>query len=545
MTDIFFQTGLSFFEGLALAFSPCILPILPLILAGGATGSRSKPLGIITGFVICFTIFALISRSLFSTFGVDQSVLQTISFGFLILLGLVMLIPALEHGFSSWTQGFANRAQGWGRQSEKAGDGFFGGIILGSLIGVVWTPCAGPLLAAALLQVIQSETSAGAVLMIGAFSLGAAVPMLIIALSSKAMIARVRTLNRHTVILRRAMGAIVVVFASLGFFGFNLGEYVVTRAAAGDSMTITESSNVLKNGLAQPYAAPELTGLGQWFNSQPLKLGDLKGKVVLIDFWTYSCINCIRTLPHIKEWDEKYKDDGLVIIGVHSPEFAFEGKPDNVVKALEKFGISYPVAMDNDFATWKAYSNRYWPSHYLIDKEGKVVYTHFGEGQYDVTEHNIRTLLGITKKAELNTGHDVSSSTQTPETYLGISRRENMAEGIDDLPLHHWALAGNWNDDAEAIQSVTGDSTLKLHFTGKKVFLVMDTVDGKPADVRISLQSGTQGLGHDVSNGVIHVDGSRLYELVNLPQTGEDTVEITALSAGVRAYAFTFESASQ
>ena len=201
--------------------------------------------------------------------------------------------------------------------------------------------------------------------------------------------------------------------------------------------------------------------------------------------------------------------------------------------------------MDNDFATWKAYSNRYWPAHYLINQEGQVVYTHFGEGQYDVTEHNIRTLLGITKKAALKTGRDVSSPQQTHETYLGTGRRQNMAAHTNDVPLHHWALAGQWNDDAEAIQSVTDDSTLKLHFAGKKVFLVMDTVDGKPADVRISLSSGAQGLGHDVSNGIVHVDGSRLYELVNLPQTGEDTVEVKPLSAGVRAYAFTFESAPQ
>jgi cytochrome c biogenesis protein CcdA/thiol-disulfide isomerase/thioredoxin len=543
MTGMALQTGLAFVEGLGLAFSPCILPILPLILAGGATGSRRKPFGIILGFIVFFTIFALISRQILSVFGLAQDTLQTASFVLLMIFGLIMLVPFLEERFSRLTQGVANRAQNLGNKGLAAGDGFKGGVVLGGLIGLVWTPCAGPIMAAALLQVLQSRTDLDAVTVTLAFALGAAVPMLVIALASKAIIARVRGLNNHTTGIRRAMGVLLIAIAGLGLLGFNLG---VAAVGSGElpklAQSSTPDSDKLIDGVETPYPAPEITGIVQWLNTPPLSLAQLRGKVVLIDFWTYSCINCIRTLPYIKDWYAKYKDKGLVVIGVHTPEFAFEGNADNVAAALKKFGITYPVAMDNNFGTWNAYTNKYWPAHYLIDQNGKVVYIHFGEGRYDLTEHNIRTLLGITGTMEKNVEMKVTTSDQTGETYLGNARMENQYRGDTTVPpLHQWMLTGEWDHQAQYIQAKTADSSLILHFHAKKVFLVMTTQDNKPVDAEVSLISGT-GLGADVKDGKVTVTGSRLYELVNLPQSGDNIVTIKALAPGLQAYAFTFES---
>lgn len=544
MTGMALQIGLAFVEGLGLAFSPCILPILPLILAGGTTGSRKKPFGIITGFAIFFTIFALISRQILSTFGIAQDTLQMISFGLLMVFGLVMLIPFLERGFSKLTQGVANRAQYLGNSGLASGDGFKGGVVLGGLIGLVWTPCAGPIMAAALLQVIQSKTNFDAVAVILAFSFGAAVPMLAIALASKTLISKIRGLNNHTAMIRRVMGVLLIVFAGLGFMGFNLG---VVAVGSGNAPVLTQArtadSGVLINALPNSFTAPEPVGIVQWLNTPPLTLAQLKGKVVLLDFWTYSCINCIRTLPYIKDWYAKYKDQDFVVIGIHTPEFAFEGKQENVEAALKKFGITYPVAMDNNFGTWNVFSNKYWPAHYLINKEGKVVYMHFGEGLYDVTEHNIRTLLGLTGEVEKKAEMKVTAPGQTDETYVGTQRAANEFKGdASDLPLHHWILNGTWDRQSQYAQAREAGASLTLHFKAKKVFLVLASLDNKPVEAEISLASGAAHIGEDVKNGKVMVEGSRLYELVNLAQSGEDRVTIKALAPGLQAYAFTFES---
>ncbi|MGQ0528111.1 MAG: redoxin family protein [Alphaproteobacteria bacterium] len=254
----------------------------------------------------------------------------------------------------------------------------------------------------------------------------------------------------------------------------------------------------------------------------------------MIDFWTYSCIKCIRTLPYITSWHDKYKDDGLVIIGVHAPEFAFEGEQENVEKAIKKFGIAYPVAMDNDFTTWKNFKNQYWPAHYLMDRDGKVVYTHFGEGKYDVTESNIRYLLGIKGTAKLKTGSDVTTDDQTHETYLGIKRASNEADSNpDDIPLHHWALNGGWQRSGEHIQSTQPGAQLTLHYRAKKVFLVMESVDHSSKKVNIIRDGKPQS---------IEVNDSKLYDIVIDQESKEGVVTIQSEEPGVRLFAFTFES---
>lgn len=524
------QSALALAEGFGLALSPCILPILPLILATSASGSRWRPLQIVLGFIISFTAFSLIARQILAATGIQQDQIQFGAFFLLLVFGLVMLIPKLEEKFASLTGGLAGKANNIsnGSLSTKAG----GGFIIGALIGLVWTPCAGPIMAVALLQVIQSQTNLDAIATIAAFSIGAGIPMLIIGYSGQALTKYIRALSRHAVAIRRAMGVVIVIFSLMGLFGFNLGEWVVTRAGAAEEQVSLQGG--LINGLENPYPAPQITGITHWLNSESLDMESLKGKVVLIDFWTYSCINCIRTFPYIKSWNEKYKDDGLVIIGVHAPEFAFEGKKENVEKALKKFGITYPVAMDNDFSTWKNYENRYWPAHYLIDRDGNVVYTHFGEGKYDVTESNIRHLLGIKKQENLDVGDDVTSDDQTHETYLGTDRAKNEFEmNAPSIPLHHWALTGEWLRTGEHIETTSSGDALTLHYRAKKVFLVMESADGTPKTVSI-LRDGQE---KDIT-----ITDSKLYEIVIDDKSSEGIVTIKSQSPSLRLFAFTFES---
>ncbi len=525
------QAALALAEGFGLALSPCILPILPLILASSATGGRTRPLQIVAGFILSFTAFSLISRQILAATGVQQDQIQFWAFALLLVFGLVMLVPKLEEKFASLTGSLAGKAQNLstGAAANRAG----GGLLVGALIGLVWTPCAGPILAVALLQVIQSQTSLDAVVTIAAFSIGAGLPMLAIGYSGKALIKYVRALSRHAVAIRRAMGVVIVIFALMGLFGFNIAVWAVSGDAPQE-VAAADSGNALVHGLAAPYAAPEIEGIAGWLNSEPLNIAALRGKVVLIDFWTYSCINCIRTFPYIKSWHAKYKDSGLVIIGVHAPEFEFEGKRENIEKAIAKFGIAYPVAMDNDFTTWKNYKNRYWPAHYLIDREGRVVYTHFGEGHYDVTENNIRYLLGIHGKAETDAGASVVSDGQTPETYLGTLRSKNEVAGAsaENLPLHSWTLGGAWKRAREHLESGAAGDTLTLHYNAKKVFLVMESADGAAKTVHVT---------HNGVEKTLSVTDSALYDLVEAPAMEEGTVSVRAAEPGLRLFAFTFE----
>lgn len=536
MTDLAIQLSLTFLEGLGLVFSPCILPVLPFVLAGGLDGNKRKPVGIITGFVLCFTVFALLSRTLFAALGIEQDTVQVVSFALLVLLGLVMVVPALEHRFAGLTQGLANKAQNIAGHGQDGG--FFSGLMIGSLIGVVWTPCAGPLLAAALVQIAQSGSHAAAAVLLAAFSAGAAIPMLVIALAGRAVLRGAGRYGAQLKWARRVIGVLIIAVALPGVFGVNLGAWIVAQDEAAQ---VAERKAVftppsLKDGLAQPYAAPEIVAPGPWINSEPLKLADLKGKVVLLDFWTYSCINCIRTLPYVKTWYETYKDHGFVVIGVHTPEFAFEREPENVEAAVKRFGIHYPVVMDNPYKTWLAYNNKYWPAHYLIDREGNVVYTHFGEGKYDVTEGNIRYLLGMRGDTQAVKPVKVTSPDQTHETYLGQGRAQRMAPvgtTPEDLALHEWAAKGDWRASKEYLVSGKAGDTLSLHYRARKVFLVMETADG--SDATVTVANGTDI--HEIT-----VNASRLYDLIELDEKTEGVLTLTINAPGVRLYAFTFES---
>lgn len=540
-----FDITLGFIEGFALILSPCILPILPIILASSWTGSRQRPLGIMAGFVICFTLVAFFSRQLVHYSGVDLNLIRHISYGLLIILGLVMLSSYLTEQFSRITQRLSSIRTLINTQE----DGFFSGFIVGTLISVVWVPCAGPILAAVIVQTVTQTTTWVSFLTLLAFACGAALPMLVIVFYGKNIMDQFSFFKTRTVFFRKLLGAVII--ASVAFMIYQEKGMTIPTV-----QTTIQTSDNLQKGLLVPYPAPAIQGISTWINSPPLQLSTLKGKVVLVDFWTYSCINCIRTLPYLNNYYKKYHKDGLVIIGVHSPEFDFEKNETNVQDAVKRDGIQYPVALDNQFSTWRNFKNHFWPAHYLIDKDGQVVYEHFGEGDYAVTENNIRYLLGV---------HDLSIPSEpnktiivineTPETYLGYERADtdhSPSPLIHDqitnytypktLALHSWALQGMWQVLTNNITSTQATASIKIHFKARQVFVVMGNNTHKPIEVTVRLngQELKKDQGNDVTNSTIQVNKHSIYHVINLPKTTNGELELTSDSQGLEVYTFTF-----
>ena len=313
---------------------------------------------------------------------------------------------------------------------------------------------------------------------------------------------------------------------------------------------------------------PPLDGAVAWLNTPPLTPESLRGKVVLVDFWTYSCINCLRAIPYVRAWAEKYRDQGLVVIGVHTPEFAFERNIDNVKRAMRDLGIAYPVAIDNDFELWRAFANRYWPAHYFIDAEGRVRHHHFGEGEYDKSEKVIQTLLAESGKTNVAqdvvnvaaTGAEAApdlANVKSPETYLGFMRMNNFvspggyAQDVDrvytapaELNLNQWALEGTWKVGEERVTLGAANGRIVLRFHARDLHLVLAAGEGKPVRYRVLIDGKPPGDDHGVdtaADGTGVVEGQRLYQLVRQhgPVT-ERTFEIQFLDPGVQAFAFTF-----
>jgi cytochrome c biogenesis protein CcdA/thiol-disulfide isomerase/thioredoxin len=525
-----------------------------MVLSLGIDGSNRRPYGIITGFVASFSALTLLSHHVVASLGIDVEVIRYASFFLLFLFGLVLISNFLSEKFTQWTSRLAN----WGEQiaqnqSTQANQtDFWGAMILGMAIGFIWVPCAGPIMAAVIVQTATQQTTLETALTLLFFSVGAAAPMLSLVLMGRKMMERISYVKSYTHTIRKILGLIIL--ASVIFSAWPQRALSEIGANPNENGTTPESG--LKNGLAAPYPAPEIVGIERWINTQPLSLNHLKGKVVLVDFWTYSCINCVRTLPIITKWDAAYRDKGLVIIGIHTPEFEFEKKFANVQDAVKKHNINYAVALDNAFKTWLNFQNQYWPAHYLIDREGKIVYVHFGEGNYDVTESNIRFLLGLT--SPLGSGEakeGPAGNPITPETYLGYGRGERFVNSltitpdlpvtyppIQDLPLHGWSLEGKWTVEKQRITAQDGGAKIKLHFKAKKVFLVLGSQTGKPITAKISLNgsSPAEESGANVRQDKVTITTDTLYELISLGSFGEGILELETSEPGLQAYAFTF-----
>ena len=379
--------GIAFLAGVITAISPCVLPVLPILLAGSATSTdRRRPFAIVTGLVVSFTTFTLVGAALLSALGLPEDLLRDIAIVALLILAASLLSQrvarVLERPFLFLTR------RRVGQDSN--------GVIVGLSVGLVFVPCAGPVLAAVTALAASGEITFRIVLVTGAYAIGAAVPMLAIAIGGQRLGSSMGVVRTHANAARKVAGVVVgatAIAIALGTdqrFTTFLPGYTETLQQKIERSTAAREEIEKLSGSGEAAAAPGtlprapgFRGIKLWLNTaeeKPISIEDLRGKVVLVDFWTYSCINCLRTLPHLEAWDRAYRKAGLAIVGVHSPEFAFERVPDNVRSAVRRLGVRYPVALDNDFATWRAYSNDYWPAEYLIDRSGRVRHAHYGEG---------------------------------------------------------------------------------------------------------------------------------------------------------------------
>ncbi len=535
--------AIGFLAGVVTAISPCVLPVLPVLLAGGASGR--KPVRIVAGLVASFSVFTLFAAWILDQLGLPQDFLRNLAIALLFVMAVTLLAPRAGMLIERPLAVFSRFRPG------NVGGGFF----FGATLGLVFVPCAGPVLATVTVVAANNSVGLRAILLTLAYAIGAAVPMLLISRGGREASTYLR---RHAETVRVASGALMAIVA-LGLV-FHVDDHLATLTPGytnflqgkieDNSSAKRELAKVRGGGAALAAVhksagslpdygvAPTLHPDGAWINSTPLTLGELRGKVVLIDFWTYSCINCLRTLPHLKAWYATYHSKGLVIIGVHTPEFAFEHVTSNVKAAVKRLGIRYPVVQDNSFKTWDNYANQYWPAEYLIDKQGHVRHTHFGEGEYGQTESLIRRLLGDNGRSARSLADTTPTGLLTPETYLGYARLANYVgkTPVPDVEAHYvfarsipenaLSYGGHWRVGSERI--VAGpEARLRLRFQARDVYIVLGghgsvqkLIDGKPA-------------------GTIHVDAERLYT-VRSSKTPESALLELRFSRGIQAYSFTF-----
>jgi cytochrome c biogenesis protein CcdA/thiol-disulfide isomerase/thioredoxin len=557
-------TLFAFLAGLVTILSPCILPILPIILSSSLDGKaigKARPIGVVAGFIASFTFFTLFLSTLVQAIGLSADILRFVSVGVIALMGVSFLIPQVQLWIEQQTAKLTRFVP-----QGNANPGFIAGVVVGLSLGLLWTPCVGPILASVISLAITGTVTLDSAIITLAYAAGTAVPMFLIIQGGQTALRKVPWLLAHLAKIQKGFGVVMILVAvaiatnaDRSFQSFVLTQFPQYGAGLTKFEDIQPIQNRLEKLSGNPVQskgamAPELIPGGEWFNSQPLTLAELKGKVVLVDFWTYSCINCQRTLPYLKSWWEKYHDKGLVIIGVHSPEFEFEKLPKNVAQAIADFEIPYPVMQDNQFTTWKAYSNHYWPAKYFIDKDGNVRHSHFGEGDYDTSERVIQQLLmeaGAQNVTDKPSNLELPNYARTPETYLGYDRMDNFAspERVspnkpvsytvpNKLYNNEFAFSGVWTVRAESAFPNKGAS-LTYNFDAKEVYLVMKNT-GQPAEVQVTLDGTTEFLGADVNNGKVIIDADRLYRLVKLDKPGKHTLKLEFSDSNAEVFAFTF-----
>ncbi len=571
--------------GAGTAITPCVLPVLPALLSAGAVGGRRRPLGIVIGLAGTFTIAIVALAQLVKGIGLASSAARTLAIVVLLAFGVVLLIP----NAAARLQAPLSRLGRFGPRTR--GDGFWSGLAVGGALGFVCAPCAGPILAAVTSVSASSGPTIKIVAVALAFAVGLGFVLLLWALGGRALADRVkRSLRGHVV--ERVLGAVLLLTGVAMAFNLDvrfeetlakdtsLPAFLVnpTRALENSSavqnrlaalrpasrfaerqkqasqVPVSATSGVAIPGVKTPAlpdlgGAPPFTDTQTWFNTaggRPLTLSGLRGHVVLVDFWTYTCINCIRTLPFLKGLYATYHPYGLEIVGVESPEFTFEQEASNVAQAIHSDGIRYPVVQDNQLGTWNAYQNQYWPAEYLIDAQGNVRHTQFGEGDYKQSEAAVRQLLhdGGARDLPPPMSADAiipSSGVATPETYLDPQRAQGFAQpivagihsypGVSSIGLNQVALKGTWNAGSESIAAVSSGASIELGFQAAKVYLVMTSANNIPRQVTVLLDGRRYST--------VTVAGQRLYTLVSLPGDQQHTLTVQ-VPPGVSAYDFTF-----
>jgi len=578
---------LAFLGGALTILSPCILPVLPFVFAKAGQPFRKSTLPLLVGMALTFAAIATLAAV-----GGGWAV-QVNSYGRIVALvlmaafGVALLSRSVADRISRPFVAFGNRLLQRNNPGEGSGAGQ--SFVLGVATGFLWAPCAGPILGLILTGAALNGPSTQTSVLLFAYALGAVTSLAVATLAGARVALALKKSLGAGEWLRRGLGVAILVGVVVIALGWDTG--LLTRLSYSSTNRIEQTllnafpgahdspTSPGATGTGTTTAAtgvppiegilPELTGATMWLNSPALTTEGLRGKVVVIDFWTYSCINCLRALPYTRAWYERYKDAGLVIIGVHTPEFAFEKLEGNVRRAIKDFNVSYPVAMDNDYAIWRAFKNRYWPAHYFVDAKGQIRGHHFGEGNYDKSEQLIRTLLKEAGQENLpGMASDIDregvaapadhSKVESPETYLGYARAENFTSSggfsrdtakqyaaPSTLQLNQWSLAGTWTVGKEVAMLNAGPGQISFRFQARDLHLVLGPgSDGKQVRFKITIDGHEPGKdrGMDVDEqGVGTVTEQRLYQLIR--QSGEaqqHTFTIEFLDAGVQAYAFTF-----
>ncbi|MDM4138651.1 MULTISPECIES: cytochrome c biogenesis protein DipZ [Mycobacterium] len=572
---------IGFLGGLITGISPCILPVLPVVLLSGmdsgragARGVRSaaRPYLVIAGLVCSFSLATLIGSALLTALHLPQDAIRWAALVVLILIGVGLIFPPVQHLLE---RPFAYFPQ---RQIGSGTDGFGLGLTLGAL----YVPCAGPVLAAIVVAGGTSSIGPGALVLTATFALGNALPLLAFALAGRRAADRVAAFRRRQRAIQIAGGIAMIVLAVALVFNLPamlqraVPDYTTAmqnRLGANDierslgpapaqpstqgglqlshpGTTIDGALSDCSSGsaeLQQCGPAPALTGVTGWLNTpdgKPLDPESVRGKVILIDFWAYSCINCQRAIPHVIDWYNRYRDNGLLVIGVHTPEYAFERVPANVASGAADLHITYPIALDNDYATWNNFQNLYWPAEYLIDANGQVRHTKFGEGDYDGTVKLIRTLLvdahpGARLPAPANSADMTPQTRLTPETYLGVGKSGNYGGTGDykqgpatlsyppNLAEDKFALRGRWTLDDQGVTADGDDSAVRLNYTAKDVYAV---VGG----------TGTIAVTRDGKTTTTPIGGApTLHRIVADDTAHRDQFEMQ-VSKGLQVFSFTF-----
>jgi cytochrome c biogenesis protein CcdA/thiol-disulfide isomerase/thioredoxin len=570
---------LAFVGGVLTILSPCILPVLPFVFARADQPFRRSGLPLLTGMALTFSVVAVAAA-----FGghwvvrLNQGGRYVAMLVFLVL-GVSLLFPSLAEALTRPLVHAGSRLQGARSTESSIGKSF----VLGISTGLLWAPCAGPILGLILTGAAIQGPSARSSLLLLSFAFGAAASLGIALVAGNKVFSALKRSLSFEIWIRRALGVAVILGVAAIALGWDTNlltkfsfvntskaeAHLINTLGSGKPRVLAVSAAEAGPALADEGPMPEIKGAVAWLNSAALNRDSVRGKVVLIDFWTYSCINCLRALPYVEGWAAKYKDSGLVVIGVHTPEFAFEKERVNVEKAVRDLKITYPVAVDSEYKIWRAFNNEYWPAHYFIDGKGRIRYHHFGEGQYDESERVIQQLLKENGATSLSGGTiNVSAAgaqaspdnkdIRSPETYIGYGRAEHFASAeplAQDsrkvytprprLSLNQWALSGTWRVGAENAVLQTAPGKIVFRFHARDLHLVLGpTKDGKPVRFTVKLDGTPPGEDHGSdtdAGGAGTVQNHRLYQLIRQKGAVEDrTFEIEFLDPGVQAFAFTF-----